>query len=207
MSPDLSRAADAPAESGSHPQGQTIGSNGPTKSASYQHGVVQSSNRSLLDSPDRFGLAGPPEPPRAISERHLATADFRLDGGKEGDGGDDDVGTSKQSRNDAAEEKQRVRSQSNAKREASEPAEKQSRKEGIETPLLDLEAKTESNSKGADRLYRKLRNKVKSERSANRDSTAANGDLDLTRNSSRGTGTALVVYGQDESDSDSTAEG
>ncbi|KDN47560.1 hypothetical protein K437DRAFT_255837 [Tilletiaria anomala UBC 951] len=29
-------------------------------------------------SPDRFGKAGPPEPPQALSERHLATADFRL---------------------------------------------------------------------------------------------------------------------------------
>ena len=56
------------------------GSEESTQQASYQHGVIQPKRgHSLLDSPDRFGLAGPPEPPRAISERHLAHADFRLD--------------------------------------------------------------------------------------------------------------------------------
>jgi NAD+ kinase len=56
------------------------GSEESSQQASYQHGVIQPKRgHSLLDSPDRFGLAGPPQPPRAISERHLAHADFRLD--------------------------------------------------------------------------------------------------------------------------------
>lgn len=44
--------------------------------------AVSSTSDSLINSPDRFGLQGPPLPPKAISERHLLSADFRLDGGQ-----------------------------------------------------------------------------------------------------------------------------
>lgn len=53
----------------------------------YQHGIIRSGrSNSLLNSPDRFGLGGPPQPPRQLSERHLAQADFRLDAGPAGEG-------------------------------------------------------------------------------------------------------------------------
>ncbi|PWN25519.1 ATP-NAD kinase [Jaminaea rosea] len=39
----------------------------------------QQSSSSLLNSPDRFSAAGPPAPPCALSGRHMANADFRLD--------------------------------------------------------------------------------------------------------------------------------
>ncbi|CAO1622110.1 unnamed protein product [Jaminaea pallidilutea] len=67
-------------------------SNG-NKAGKYQHGIVHPNRRSsLLDSPDRFSAAGPPMPPRACSQRHLSTADFRLD--------DADHGTSPQQTSD-----------------------------------------------------------------------------------------------------------
>lgn len=184
----------------------------PSGTASYQHGVIQPSNRTLLDSPDRFGLAGPPRPPRALSDRHLATADFRLDGGKaleDQDDGQDDktvpskgISGEKAKRNDDDDDVKSPTSQlassiQNAQRTGAF-------KNNIQAPLLE----SGGPSKKASKLYRKLRGKgKKSENGSNTQDTKAGDSLDLTRSSSRGTGTALVVYGQDESDSESTEEG
>lgn len=172
--------------------------------ASYhQHGVVQPSSRSLLDSPDRFGLAGPPRPPRALSERHLASADFRLDGGKEQEFAQEIA----QPPDVNLDERKKSRSRSNSKRDSVGGADKvaasDSPFEPSKAPLLEAGGP----SKAASRLYKKLRGKTKSNRSSSGEAKGFDG-LDLSRNTSRGTGgAALVVYGQDESDSDSTAEG
>lgn len=65
------------------PRLTSITSTFPTSAKDESHGGVPSSAsahiESLLNSPDRFGLQGPPQPPKAISERHLLSADFRLD--------------------------------------------------------------------------------------------------------------------------------
>jgi NAD+ kinase len=181
-----------------------------------QHGVAQPSTRSLLDSPDRFGVAGPPMPPRALSERHLASADFRLDGGKVQDPSEEELDT-KQSGSITTEEKKKSRSRSNSKRDSVGSA---SKRETIgpaasgnisveDNPLEQTRApllEPGGPSKAASRLYKKLRGKTKSNRNSTGDANAFDG-LELSRNNSRGTGAALVVYGQDESDSDSTAEG
>lgn len=50
------------------------------RSQDHQHNLLSSEKHShILHSPDRFNAAGPPEPPRAMSSRHLTNADFRLD--------------------------------------------------------------------------------------------------------------------------------
>lgn len=67
-------AINIPARHGSSSRAQNSGG----ASQQQQHRQLSSSS-SLLNSPDRFSAAGPPSPPRAISDRHLASADFRLD--------------------------------------------------------------------------------------------------------------------------------
>lgn len=46
--------------------------------AARQESVQSGNDSSVLNSPDRFSAAGPPQPPRPCSARHLSTADFRL---------------------------------------------------------------------------------------------------------------------------------
>ncbi|UZJ56914.1 hypothetical protein CBS101457_006234 [Exobasidium rhododendri] len=164
-------------------------------------GIDQVSKKSLLDSPDRFGLAGPPQPPRAISERHLATADFRLDGGKEEE-------TSPLQKPDQEETtRQKSRSRSNSRREGAQSTAKSDTVGSLDSDTPGLEDQ-EGASKSADRLYKKLRSRIRKSKSVLRDEKG-NIELDYSASNSRngGGGTALVVYGQDESDSDSTAEG
>lgn len=177
----------------------------------YQHGVVQPSNRSLLDSPDRFGLAGPPDPPRALSERHLATADFRLD---------DSSMPMEPKPSKASTEKEKAQDNSG---EAAQPL----NENGLKSPqnasalresILKVAENKAKIASGSNKLYRKLKgNSSSSSRSRGGSSPKlTNSDIDanyqggfeLGRNDSRKSGgAALIVYGQDESDSDSTAEG
>lgn len=169
----------------------------------YQHGIIQAPSRSLLDSPDRFGIAGPPLPPRALSERHLATADFRLDDNSDNKiaNGSNQAAPSDSIATTITSDKKKSRSRSNSKYE---PLSNVINNEGSGSaaPLLE----SGKPSKTASRLYKKLRGKAKSDR-ASLDASGIEG-FDLSRKTSRGSGngTALVVYGQDESDSDSTAE-
>ena len=61
--------------SGSHSHAHRSASG---KGRSSSEKAMVSSAAAPHASPDRFGKDGPPEPPGALSERHLASADFRL---------------------------------------------------------------------------------------------------------------------------------
>lgn len=171
-------------------------------SIQHQHGVVDPSGRSVLDSPDRFGLAGPPEPPRAISERHLATADFRLD----------DPNPSVEE--DAVDDQENV--------EGEKGDEKNIPVTGTELrdSILDVAERKAQIASDNNKLYRKLKKHSNTSTGTTREPRAAPSknlgeDSIVLGNSNRrtvgtrphGGGAALVVYGQDESDSDSTPEG
>lgn len=176
----------------------------PAVEKKYQHGVVQPTNRSLLDSPDRFGLGGPPDPPRALSERHLATADFRLDDSPDPSEGD-------------------IAAQHHTeKRPGKKDSKAASRVEGsdLRDSILSVAENKARITSGSNKLFRKLkrRSSTARRRESGKDSRPSSfdaesggglhGGLELDRSDSRKTGgAALVVYGQDESDSDSTAEG
>ena len=130
--------------------GGSILSNGmPRLTALTQADSSNTKSSSLLNSPDRFGIQGPPLPPKAISERHMLSADFRLDDGP-------------------------ITQQSTSARPR--------RRDVPATPSSAL----------AQELNR-------STQSARTKTSSRN-----LRESHDSGGTALVVYGDDESDSDST---
>ncbi len=162
-------------------------------------------------SPDRFGKAGPPEPPRALSDRHLANADFRLPPARfsesyapadsdeaqqarsseglssSGDGRESPAVSSRRLSREKigplAAASQAVRGAANALTPSSLLSSKRRGKDGRQrgnNPDHDGEAGQQSAP--GDR--------------------GAGSDAYLSRKESGGGGTALVVYGEDESDSD-----
>ncbi len=186
-------SAFGPKSSEGHGQGQ--GNAGTSSAASSNPG-------SLLNSPDRFGLQGPPLPPRAISERHLLSADFRLDGGRalspaSGSGPATSPSSSSTSKpsataaSSAAGDKVSLTTPRPSRRRESE-----TRKSSTSKPM------TPSSALARDRTPKGLRGD-----STRRDSNqraSEPGSADPERSSQASGGTALVVYGEDESDSDST---
>lgn len=192
-----------------------------SSSAHHLNGVETSAVRSLLDSPDRFGLAGPPQPPRALSERHLASADFRLD---DNASHEDEKQDQQSSTADQRSTAQDMSTEGKASRRSQDQISSNAFRDSI-TKIAEKEARIASSS---NRLYRNLKSRSSSglvptlrdgEKTAAGgvwDAAGAGGTAEMQRDSSRSRmrsssarpgGTALVVYGQDESDSDSTAEG
>lgn len=150
--------------------------------------TASSNPGSLLNSPDRFGLQGPPNPPKAISERHLANADFRLDGVRAlssssvptvGSSSSKGAGSGSGSAPRAARTTECGRSWSSR-----------------DKPM------TPSSALAREKTPQGLR--FDSVKEVGRRSIEQNADrYDRSSNNDTG-GTALVVYGEDESDSDST---
>jgi NAD+ kinase len=185
----------------------SIPSDRASNSGKYQHGVVQPSPRSLLDSPDRFGQAGPPAPPRALSERHLATADFRLDDDPDPESDLDQPVINEKTRDGIDESSQDGKPKPTSTRQTTQDRNLR------DSVLHAAESKTKIAS-NTNKLYKKVKGRAASTtrsmkaRSNADDVDGFNGGFDLGRTDSRKSGgAALVVYGQDESDSDSTAEG
>lgn len=150
--------------------------------------AASSNPGSLLNSPDRFGLQGPPQPPKAISERHLANADFRLDGGRA-------LSSSSVPTADPTSPKGNEAGSGSTPRAARTTESGRSRS-SQNKPM------TPSSALARDKTPQGLRSGLAKE--SERRSTEQNTDR-YDRSSKNDTGgTALVVYGEDESDSDST---
>lgn len=213
-------------------ESSTPSSAGTGKFMPYQHGVIQpSTGRSILDSPDRFGLPGPPNPPRAISERHLATADFRLDdedepsmlpppeqpaknnnpsaeGAKRMDGAaplspsSTSISVAREPLSAAAAAVQGAAEALKARQVS--PAEHT----GSSSTVSPSQTTTTSSRERSSSSRRRPRSKsLRLKSSDNASNTVNMNGIEESATSGSSGGTALVVYGQDESDSDSTAEG
>ncbi|GAC99285.1 ATP-NAD kinase [Pseudozyma hubeiensis SY62] len=148
-----------------------------------QPSTASSHSRSLLSSPDRFGLQGPPLPPKAISERHLLSADFRLDGGSQTSSST----ITSPNRTEAGSERS---SQASRATNSDRSRSKQSK------PM------TPSSAMSRDKTPQGIRSGSTGQSEGGRGSEQTSDRFERTANSTGGT--ALVVYGEDESDSDST---
>ena len=160
--------------------------------------AVSSHPSSLLNSPDRFGLQGPPLPPKAISERHLLSADFRLDGGRalSSSSPPSSTGGKKQS---FLSSKPRSPTTADAgsgssPRSSLEDASERSRSTQSKPMTPSLALARDKTPKGVRDSSRQDDSKGSSDHRQQR----------LDRTGSSTGGTALVVYGDDDSDSDST---
>ncbi|TKY90777.1 hypothetical protein EX895_000775 [Sporisorium graminicola] len=148
--------------------------------------MVSSNPSSLLNSPDRFGLQGPPLPPKAISERHLLSADFRLDGGRA-----------------RGEKDQLSSSTSHPRSSTGADAGSDSTPRSSCTPNSGRSRSTQSkpmtpsSALTRDKTPQGLRDSTRQDDSAKQQER-------FDRSGGSMGGTALVVYGQDKSDSDST---
>lgn len=172
-----------------------------------------SNENSTLNSPSRFGLAGPPEPPRAISERHLAHADFRLDAiQNETDPKDGDERTSATSKDGEG-----ISSMDTASvRNVDAPRAGFSSSRGNPVSAASIFSKVDSKSKGENSTIGSGRRGSNSSQTKRRGTSNATitplnsqlgGDVaDGGGNSSGSGGTALVVYGEDESETESESE-
>lgn len=185
----------------------------------YQHGVIQPKRgHSLLDSPDRFGLAGPPQPPRAISERHLAHADFRLDDPEPPRDKESDAPrrAPHATLNDGAAAAA-AKLQSDTDDMASTPGnEKLSRAAAVlrgatealhpsQSPPKASEAEL-ANSSSSSSSRRRSSHRESRSRGASRDDIPPKPHRSGTGGLSGGGGTALIVRGLDESDSEIEGE-
>ncbi|SNX81883.1 related to UTR1 (associated with ferric reductase activity) [Melanopsichium pennsylvanicum] len=147
--------------------------------------AASSNSGSLLNSPDRFGLQGPPLPPKAISERHLLNADFRLDGGR--------ATSSLNQRASSSSSKSRFGAEAGpgATPRAARSDERERRRRTQSKPM------TPASALARDETPQGVRESNKE------DDSSRKGDR-YDRSGNDTGGTALVVYGEDESDSDST---
>ncbi|SPO21149.1 related to UTR1 (associated with ferric reductase activity) [Ustilago trichophora] len=165
--------------------GQKSGDANPKEGTSS---AASSNPGSLLNSPDRFGLQGPPLPPKAISERHLLSADFRLDGGR---------ALSPSSTNQPAPSSSSKSPSVAEAGQGSTPRAARTAESG-RSRSTQFKPMTPSSALARDKTPQGLRESTK-EDEARRKSER----YDRSGSNSTG-GTALVVYGEDESDSDST---
>nr|CDI51473.1 related to UTR1 (associated with ferric reductase activity) [Melanopsichium pennsylvanicum 4] len=164
------------------------GNNGEAESSEGNAGALSaasSNSGSLLNSPDRFGLQGPPLPPKAISERHLLNADFRLDGGR--------ATSSLNQRASSSSSKSRFGAEAGpgATPRAARSDERERRRRTQSKPM------TPASALARDETPQGVRESNKE------DDSSRKGDR-YDRSGNDTGGTALVVYGEDESDSDST---
>ena len=169
-------------------------------------------------SPDRFGLAGPPAPPSALSERHLANADFRLPPTQ-------DTSSPQQTTDEELKDGKRspVSSSYLARERIGPLAAASQAVRGAASALTPSSVLSGSRSKHSRSKDRRKSDAGQGQRggsspaamagssSGGRDSSQANtqaGDANaLSRKESNQSGaTALVVYGQDESDSEDGIE-
>uniref|UniRef100_V5EMY8 Uncharacterized protein n=1 Tax=Kalmanozyma brasiliensis (strain GHG001) TaxID=1365824 RepID=V5EMY8_KALBG len=163
------------------------------KSSESQTNANASTPDSLLNSPDRFGLQGPPMPPRAISERHLLSADFRLDGGKA-------VPSSSKDPNSTP-------SSAAPKSPTAVEAGPASTSRGARTFESGRSRSTQSKPMTPSSAMARDKTPQGVRESSRQDSSGTKSDPRSERFDRTGSstgGTALVVYGEDESDSDST---
>lgn len=152
--------------------------------------AVSSNSGSLLNSPDRFGLQGPPLPPKAISERHLLSADFRLDGGRALSSSSKQTSWSsdRTSASDADAGSGSIAQASHATKSG-------------RSRSKQAKAMTPSSALCRDKTPQGIRDSARQEDASN---TSDNRLERFDRSSNSTGGTALVVYGEDESDTDST---
>ncbi|CEH17828.1 atp-nad kinase [Ceraceosorus bombacis] len=164
-------------------------------SAPHQAGLEKfERDQKLLSSPDRFGLAGPPMPPRSISERHLASADFRLD---DPSPRPSEAPLSLSSQDSTGLPRQAAELQAQTRRLSGE-AQAQTRGQSSEGANTASHAGTETTSSIAARRSSSQRKQSRRQKKV--------ASVDPNGRRSSGAGAALIVYGQDESDSGDLTE-
>ncbi|CBQ67962.1 related to UTR1 (associated with ferric reductase activity) [Sporisorium reilianum SRZ2] len=154
--------------------------------------AVTSNPSSLLNSPDRFGLQGPPLPPKAISERHLLSADFRLDGGRALSSSSSTGGGKNQSSSSSSDPRSPTTTEAGS---GSTPRSPRTANSG-RSRSTQSQPMTPSSALTRDKTPQGIRDAPRQDDSARQER--------FDRMSGSTGGTALVVYGEDESDSDST---
>ncbi|PWZ01913.1 ATP-NAD kinase, partial [Testicularia cyperi] len=163
------------------------------------HSAASSKPGSLLNSPDRFGLQGPPQPPKAISERHLLSADFRLDDSR------GNVTTTSSSQPQDRSSSGSTRRQPGAGNSGPQGANAARSKPMTPSSALARSAaaaqpRSSPHSRSADAPHQSENHSFRKTARSSAERAAKSGPESAA--SSRGT--ALVVYGDDESDTDST---